>query len=135
MKNSRLASEDRQKQLRLAITRIERGRSQTKARKLTISSVAREAGVSTSLIHNHHPEIAEVIREKQGRSSRAMRDAKQSELKAEREKNQKLRSENAQLRQQIAKLASVNELLTMNISSLEERMCGVNVIDPPSAKK
>ena len=135
MKNSRLASEDRQKQLRLAITRIERGRSQTKARKLTISSVAREAGVSTSLIHNLHPEIAEVIREKQGRSSRAMRDAKQSELKAEREKNQKLRSENAQLRQQIAKLASVNELLTMNISSLEARMSGGNVIDHPSAKK
>ena len=135
MKNSRLASEDRQKQLRLAITRIERGRSQTKARKLTISSVAREAGVSTSLIHNHHPEIAEVIREKQGRSSRAMRDAKQSELTAEREKNQKLRSENAQLRQQIAKLASVNELLTMNISSLEARMSGGNVIDHPSAKK
>lgn len=135
MKNSRLASEDRQKQLRLAITRIERGRSQTKARKLTISSVAREAGVSTSLIHNHHPEIAEVIREKQGRSSRAMRDAKQSELKAEREKNLKLRSENAQLRQQIAKLASVNELLTMNISSLEARMSGGNVIDHPSAKK
>lgn len=135
MKNSRLASEDRQKQLRLAITRIERGRSQTKARKLTISSVAREAGVSTSLIHNHHPEIAEVIREKQGRSSRALRDAKQSELKAEREKNQKLRSENAQLRQQIAKLASVNELLTMNISSLEARMSGGNVIDHPSAKK
>ena len=135
MKNSRLASEDRQKQLRLAITRIERGRSQTKARKLTISSVAREAGVSTSLIHNHHPEIAEVIREKQGRSSRAMRDAKQSELKAEREKNQKLRSENAQLRQQIAKLASVNELLTMSISSLEARMSGGNVIDHPSAKK
>ncbi|GHD67765.1 hypothetical protein GCM10007164_08270 [Luteimonas padinae] len=135
MKNSRLASEDRQKQLRLAITRIERGRSQTKARKLTISSVAREAGVSTSLIHNYHPEIAEVIREKQGRSSRAMRDAKQSELKAEREKNQKLRSENAQLRQQIAKLASVNELLTMNISSLEARMSGGNVIDHPSAKK
>lgn len=135
MKNSRLASEDRQKQLRLAITRIERGRSQTKARKLTISSVAREAGVSTSLIHNHHPEIAEVIREKQGQSSRAMRDAKQSELKAEREKNQKLRSENAQLRQQIAKLASVNELLTMNISSLEARMSGGNVIDHPSAKK
>ena len=135
MKNSRLASEDRQKQLRLAITRIERGRSQTKARKLTISSVAREAGVSTSLIHNHHPEIAEVIREKQGRSSRAMRDAKQSELKAEREKNQKLRSENAQLRQQIAKLASVNELLTMNISSLEARMSGGTVIDHPSAKK
>ena len=135
MKNSRLASEDRQKQLRLAITRIERGRSQTKARKLTISSVAREAGVSTSLIQNHHPEIAEVIREKQGRSSRAMRDAKQSELKAEREKNQKLRSENAQLRQQIAKLASVNELLTMNISSLEARMSGGNVIDHPSAKK
>ena len=135
MKNSRLASEDRQKQLLLAITRIERGRSQTKARKLTISSVARVAGVSTSLIHNHHPEIAEVIREKQGRSSRAMRDAKQSELKAEREKNQKLRSENAQLRQQIAKLASVNELLTMNISSLEARMSGGNVIDHPSAKK
>jgi hypothetical protein len=81
MSDKRLTSDVRDKQLRLAITRIERGRSREKDAKLTIASVAREAGVSTALIHNHHPQIAELVRDAQGRSSRAQRDAKHSELK------------------------------------------------------
>ena len=93
MSDKRLTSDVRDKQLRLAITRIERGRSREKDAKLTIASVAREAGVSTALIHNHHPQIAELVRDAQGRSSRAQRDAKHSELKDEREKNKLLRDE------------------------------------------
>jgi hypothetical protein len=51
-----------------------------------VTSVAREAGVSAALIHNHYPSIAERIRQEQGRGSRAQRDAKHQELKVEREK-------------------------------------------------
>lgn len=73
MSDKRLTSDVRDKQLRLAITRIERGRSREKDAKLTIASVAREAGVSTALIHNHHPQIAELVRDAQG--DRAERNA------------------------------------------------------------
>lgn len=91
--------------------RIERGRARTKATKISVASVAREAGISTSLIHNHYPSIAEAIREVQGRSSRAQRDAKTEELKVEREKNKSLRQEVETLRGRIERLASINEVL------------------------
>ena len=71
--------------------RIERGRSRTKAAKISIASVAREAGVSPALIHNHYPAIADAIRQAQGRSSRQQRDAKHEQLKAERDKTRELR--------------------------------------------
>ena len=85
MSEERKTAGVRDRELRLAITRIEKGRSKANESNLTIAAVAREAGVSTALIHNCHPDIAELIRQSQGRSSRAQRDAKQLELKAERE--------------------------------------------------
>ena len=94
---------DREKDLRLAIYRIEGGRAHTKETKLTIAAVARETGVSTALIHNHYPKIAETIRQKQGRSSRAMRDVKHQDLIVERLKSADYRQEIEALR---AKLAS-----------------------------
>ncbi|HET6889850.1 MAG TPA: hypothetical protein VFH31_02010 [Pyrinomonadaceae bacterium] len=132
MKIKRMTSADRDKQLGLAISRIERGRARTKATDVTIASVAREAGVSTALIHNHHPDRAEEIREKQGRSSRAQRDAKHSELKAEQAKNKELRTQADALRLQIAKLASINEVLTMEVRTLKSSLASKNIatIDP-----
>ena len=101
----------REKEIRLAIFRIERGRSHTAAKRLTISAVAREAGVSSSLLHNHYPVIAEEIRVKQGASSRQKLDAKQDDLSVERVKTKALREELEDLRRQVAKLASINEML------------------------
>ncbi|WP_454912895.1 hypothetical protein [Variovorax gossypii] len=83
----------REKELRLAIYRIQRGRAHSKATELSISSVAREAGVSPALVHNHYPQIAELIRIKQGAATADRLEAKASELKAEREKNAELRRE------------------------------------------
>ncbi|THJ50829.1 TetR family transcriptional regulator [Burkholderia sp. LS-044] len=113
MKRQRQNSDNRIKQLRLAILRIERGRAQTKTDKLSISAVAREAGVSPSLIHNHYPDIAEEIRLRLGASSRQQRDAKHEKLKQIRESNKVLRKELAEMRRQIAKLASINETLIL----------------------
>ncbi|MGV8744039.1 TetR family transcriptional regulator, partial [Pseudomonas aeruginosa] len=68
--------EDREKDLKLALYRIQKGRAHTGETKVTIAAVAREAKVSTALIHNYYPGIAESIREAHGRSSCAMRDVK-----------------------------------------------------------
>lgn len=94
----RKPSDARERDLQLALARIQRGRTHTGESKVTIAAVAREAGVSTALIHNHYPNIAEAIREAQGRSSRAQRDVKHQDLLAEREKNRMLRQENEELR-------------------------------------
>ena len=109
--NNYKSAEDREKELRLALSRIEKSRSRTGESKVTISAVAREAGVSTALIHNHYPRIAEAIREVQGRASRSMRDAKQLELIAERKKSVAYRQEINELRAKISSLASINEIL------------------------
>jgi hypothetical protein len=124
----RKTAEVRAKEIRLAITRIKKGRSIFNQLKLSISAVAREAGVSAALIHNCHPEIAEQIRESQGRSSRAQRDAKQLELKTERERARQLRLEIALLRTKIALLASINETLLDENKALKSQLSDPKVL-------
>lgn len=104
-------AEDREKDLKLALYRIQKGRARTGETKVTIAAVAREVGVSTALIHNYYPSIAEAIRQIQGRSSRAMRDVKHQDLLAERKKSAAYRQEIEELRAQVANLASINEVL------------------------
>lgn len=120
-------AEVREKEIRLAISRIERGRSHTDAKRLTISAVAREAGVSASLLHNHYPEIAEAIRTKQGASSRQKLDAKHDELSIERGKTRALRAELEELKQQVAQLASINEMLQIANRTLTIQCASPNI--------
>lgn len=120
---------EREKDLKLALCRIQKGRTQTGETKVTIAAVAREAGVSTALIHNHYPSIAEAIREVQGRSSRAMRDVKQKYLISERKKSAAYRQEIKELRAKVAKLASINEMLLDENRVLKTKMNDRNVID------
>lgn len=87
------------------------GGGRTKATKLSIAAVAREAGVSAALIHNPYPAVAEAIRSAQGRSSREQREAKHEELKATREKNRELRGALEVALSQRDKLASINDVL------------------------
>ncbi|MDD0841409.1 TetR family transcriptional regulator [Pseudomonas sp. Gutcm_11s] len=132
--NYKLA-EDREKDLKLALLRIQKGRSRTGETKVTIAAVAREAGVSAALIHNHYPSFAEEIREAQGRSSRAMRDVKQQDLIAERKKGAAYRQEIAELRAQVANLASINEVLLDNNRVLAAKLNDRNVVDLASRKQ
>jgi AcrR family transcriptional regulator len=113
MTATRKNADVREKEIRLAVFRIERGRSHTKASKLSISAVAREAGVSSSLIHNHYPNLAEEIRAKQGASSRQKLDTKHDDLNIERDKSRQQRREIKELKSQVARLASINEMLAM----------------------
>ena len=73
MNTKRKPADARRKDLDLAISRIQRGRSHTSVTVVNISTVAAEAGVTPALIHNHYPDIAERIRELQARSSRVQR--------------------------------------------------------------
>lgn len=120
---------DREKDLKLAIYRIESGRAHSKETKLTIAAVARETGVSTALIHNHYPAIAETIREKQGRSSRTMRDVKHQDLIAERQKSAGYRKEIEELQVKLASIASINEVLLDENQTLKSKLRDRNVVE------
>lgn len=120
---------DREKDLKLALFRIQKGRAHTGETKVTIAAVAREAGVSTALIHNHYPRIAEAIREAQGRSSRAMRDVKHQDLIAERKKSSAYRQEIEELRAKVANLASINEVLLDENRVLKAKINDRKVVD------
>ncbi|AMQ90461.1 MULTISPECIES: TetR family transcriptional regulator [Marinobacter] len=134
MKTTRKTSDSRERDLRLALARIQRGRPHTGETKVTIAAVAREAGVSTALIHNHYPNVAEAIREAQGRSSRAQRDVKHQDLIAEREKNKLLRQELEELRLKTADLASINEVLMAELRALKARSGDLKIVALPSHK-
>ncbi|QBR29281.1 MULTISPECIES: TetR family transcriptional regulator [Pseudomonas] len=122
-------AEDREKDLKLALLRIQKGRARTGESKVTIAAVAREAGVSTALIHNHYLQIAEAIREAQGRSSRAMRDVKQQDLIVERKKSAAYRQEIEELRAKVANLASINEMLMDDNRLLKAKMKDPKVVE------
>ena len=127
----RKPSDARERDLQLALARIQRGRAHSGESKVSIAAVAREAGVSTALIHNHYPQVAEAIREAQGRSSRAQRDVKHQDLLAEREKNRMLRQENEELALKVANLASINEVLSAENRVLKAKQSDLKVIDLP----
>ena len=129
MTTKRKPSNARERDLQLALARIQRGRAHTGENKVTIAAVAREAGVSTALIHNHYPIIAEAIRDAQGRSSRAQRDVKHQDLRAEREKNRALRQEIEELRAKVASLASINEVLIAENRVLKAKQSDSKVVD------
>lgn len=129
MTTKRKPSDARERDLQLALARIQRGRANTGETKVTIAAVAREAGVSTALIHNHYPIIAEMIRDAQGRSSRIQRDEKHQDLRAEREKNRALRQEIDELRSMIASLASINEVLIAENRFLKLKRSDPKVVD------
>lgn len=119
MTQNRKTAAAREKDFRLAIFRIERGRAHTKATKINFTTVANEVGVKPSLIHNHYPQIANVIRERMDASALQQRDAKHDELKVEKDKNKDLRGELKAAKARIDQLASINETLLIRVTALE----------------
>jgi len=98
----RLDKSTRLKRLNLICRRIEMEAERTGNRRIvSVLRVAREAGVSNSLIHNHYPEISERVRVFRGTSAA---------IKEESELERVLR-ENSQLRLQVAELRKENVLL------------------------
>jgi len=108
------------KQIRLAILRIEKGRPKlvTKARKLSVSAVAEECGISRSAIHKDYPEFIDQINALRGKTTRSQRDDKNRDLKNERVKNRKLRDELKEVVKENQTLASINASLTIELKQL-----------------
>lgn len=87
--------------------------------RITISAVAKVAGITPALIHNTYPDLAEQIRGLSGKATRAQRDAKHNALMKEREANKALRVENIVLKGDVARLASVNQTLLAEMAVLK----------------
>jgi AcrR family transcriptional regulator len=128
MSIDRKTAEVRERELRLAMSRIQRGRSRTKAERLSIASVAREAGVTAALIHNHYPGLAAAIRDAMGRGERSSREAANQDLKALRARAQELNEEVKALRTDVAKLASINEALLAENASFKTKGIAPKVV-------
>lgn len=113
--------EEKIRQFKLAIRRVETGRGHRvkKGARLNVSTVALEAEVDPSTIHTRYPEIAELIRDKVGKSSRAQRDQKQSELKKCRERNRELSAEVTGLKQALASVTSTYASVLIRLKQLE----------------
>lgn len=85
---------------------------------VNISRVAREAGVSTSLIHNYYPDIADEIGRIADNVPRRSRTTLREKLNDANAKNKVLRDEIQQLQLRISKLATINEMLNYNLKKL-----------------
>jgi len=105
-------------------------------KKLSISAVAKVAGITPSLIHNTYPDIAEAIRAQVGKGVRQQRDDKHAELAKAREQNKELRDEFQSALNDIQRLASINETLRQEVTKLRSVASGKVVIlptlEPPS---
>jgi AcrR family transcriptional regulator len=99
-------------------------RVKNKGKKLTISAVAKEAGVTPGLIHNTYPDIAEAIRAQVGKGTRQQRDDKMAELSKARERIKELRSELDAALHDIQRLASINETLRQEVAMLRSAGSG-----------
>ena len=106
--------------IKKAMLRIIKGTPKVieKGRKISIMTVAKEAGISRASIHNNYPDLAEKIRALNGKEVRAKTHQKHQKLKEEKNKNQILRSEIQKLKMELAKLASLNASLLVENSNL-----------------
>jgi len=106
-------------EIQQAIVQVQEGQG-----KLSISAVAKMAGVTPALIHNTYPDLAEKIRGLVGKATRTQRDAKHDALVREHEINRALRQELAASRADVAKLASINQVLLNEVAILKGMATG-----------
>ena len=113
--------EDRVRQLKLVVRRVEMGRGHRveKGAKFNFQSVAAEAEISASTIHSRYPEIAEIIRQKMGKAMRVQRDQKRDELKECKARNRALKAENTQLKANLASVTSRYATAKVRLKQLE----------------
>ena len=119
-----------EKEIRNALIRLKHGRPKVvdKKRKISISALAEEAGVSDSTIHNRYPEIAAEVREIIGKEHKSQRDEKNKKLKSEKSKNKELREYIQQLESDVRKLTSINATLSNENAQLKAEMASGKVV-------
>lgn len=117
--------------IRMAIVRIENGKPKVVSldRKMSVTAVAEEAGVSDSLIHKDYADLLERIKKNQDKGYRSERNKKHDALKAEREKNRLLRQENKELKLERDNLVSINACLEEEVETLRSVKNSKNVVE------
>lgn len=112
------------KKVRLAIVAIEKGKPKDpKNKKLTMSSVAREAGVSRNLIQRDMPDLYQRVMGKSGSEQAKDRiETLREKLKAEENKRKEREEEIAELKEMLANNASVNATLIRENKELRARL-------------
>lgn len=104
--------------------------------KVSITAVARAAGVTPSLVHTKYPAVAAAIRAHMGVTKRDEVESLRSRLLDHDEANRQLRAEVAQLRGDYAAVASVNASLKHEIAVLKASLEGkVSVINTSASKQ
>jgi len=118
-----------EKEIRNALIRLKHGRPKVvdKKRKISISALAEEAGVSDSTIHNRYPEVAAEVREIIGKEHKTQRE-KNEQLKSEKLKNKELREYIEQLESDIRRLTSINATLNNENAQLKAEMASGKVV-------
>jgi len=90
---------------------------------MTISGVAKEAGVSSAAIHNRYPDLADRIRKSAGavkvEDARVKLTKRSGAIKEEKAKRAKLRQELAEVKALLQKSDSVNAALQLENSRLK----------------
>jgi hypothetical protein len=100
--------------LRKALLRVSKGRPHDpRNNAMTISSVAREAKVTASLLHNCYPEIVEEIRRRSSVSPKVRGDTSSRTSGG---------TEIGKLRAKVAQLASINETLLAELRALRAQL-------------
>ena len=98
----------RERELLLAVAKIKRDQGE---KSVTFASVARAVGVSTALIHNCFPKVSSAIATASGRTRERRSADQNAKVVAAQGNIALLRAENRKLREQIRRLASINENL------------------------
>jgi chromosome segregation ATPase len=121
------------KRLILAFTKLKRDAGPG-AKGPSISAVAKEAGVSHTLIHTKYPDIAEQIRDANGRGPKQQLAKHREQLQTAESRSSELRDELAEVKNLNRGLASENATLILKIRSLEEKIsileAGVHPLRP-----
>ena len=107
--------------VRQAIVRIEQGNPKiiSHDRKISVSSVAEESGVSRALIHRDFPDLLERIKGNVNKSIRQQRDEKRSKLQKYKEQNRELREDVSELRALLDVAHSQNMTLILKNKKLK----------------
>lgn len=114
-------SQDTRKRISLAFKKLKLDAG-SQGKGPSISAVAREAGVSHTLIHTKYPDIAEEIRAAGGKGSKQQLEKQRESLRAAEDRSAELRRDLADARELNRGLASENARLMLLVKRLEKEI-------------
>ncbi len=123
----------------LALAKLKRDSGRAGKSGPSICAVAREAGVSHTLIHTKYPDIADQIRHANGRGPEQLLEKQRTVAKQAAGRSAELRAELAALKTQNKGLASENGRLILLVRSLEKKVLilesGAVILKPRAASR